>query len=157
MLNNFFLPAMGGYQTRIMLRFVTQEENGHGFLTYEKFWSQYVEPLRGDAIMKMEPHNWAGKIETTFKKKIYSCRFIDDDWITINAFGNMEICCMDINKTILIGNVFNNNAIELFNSQIYNNIRSLSIKKALYELPLCAKCTYEESREFTVLPDQPKN
>jgi len=60
--------------------------------------------------------------------------------ITINAEGNVVICCNDYLGEVVLGNVSENTLMEIWNSEYYKKLRSDMNRKEFTE-EICRRCT----------------
>jgi uncharacterized Fe-S cluster-containing radical SAM superfamily protein len=85
-------------------------------------------------------HNWGG--QSTVKERLRKpCSRL---WrtFTVLASGDVALCCLDYDGQQLLGRVDDSHSIrEVWNGQIYRDIRRQHREARQSEIPLCAQCT----------------
>ena len=68
--------------------------------------------------------------------------------MVIYTNGNVGLCCIDANGFYDIGNVIDNDPIEIYNSQIFKHHRNLMKEGKISELEHCRNCTIPRSKSL---------
>lgn len=115
------------------------KENERDVKKFQEFWL-----TKADSVMVYIPSNWAGERKINyvspipFKKKRWACAVL---WkcITIDAEGEVIMCCRDYESKIKFGNLLKQNAKEVFEGEKMNEIRKKQLKED-FSMPICNKC-----------------
>jgi MoaA/NifB/PqqE/SkfB family radical SAM enzyme len=101
-----------------------------------------------DKVELRKQHDWIGEMENlkptenspSTEKRIcnYLCRTMGVNWD-----GTVSFCCMDYDNKIVLGNLFESNIVEVFNSVKINKARKMLLKGTISKHPLCSGC-YKE-------------
>lgn len=141
--------------TRIIIRFIRQESNKEQWPTFLKNWALLLNKDIGDDILKFDVHNWGGELEE-YDKKDSNKKLLEKELICHDIFekmviytnGNVGLCCIDANGFYDIGNVIDNDPIEIYNSQIFKHHRNLMKEGKISELEHCRNCTIPRSKSL---------
>ena len=102
---------------------------------------------RVDSIGVSWIHSWAGSVAngSTNEDKIprYPCRQIFEQ-IVILANGDVALCCIDYEGTIIGGNVMKDKILDAFYSLKINKIRQMQKNGKIRDIKLCSKCRFSE-------------
>jgi radical SAM protein with 4Fe4S-binding SPASM domain len=115
------------------------KENKRDVEEFIDFWSSY-----GDSVMTYLPLEWAGnkKIDPAdkppFKKKMWACLPIWKN-ITVDATGDVIMCCQDYESKVKFGNLLKEPVEKIMNSQKYNQIRKMH-KNGNFSMEVCRNC-----------------
>ena len=58
----------------------------------------------------------------------------------VQSNGEVSACFLDWNKKLIIGNINQNNLVDIWNSDKMNNLRKLMLKMLRSSLPICKSC-----------------
>lgn len=134
-----------GYQTKIYARIILQDQNSDEWNNFAAFWSELLDLEQGDMILSFPAHNWADA-ETEVKKDMI-CPYVFDR-IVINSRGDVQFCCIDFDADFYrLGNVKEQDPIELFNNEIFKNARKLMTEKEINRLHKCKYCDVPIKRQ----------
>lgn len=146
---------------KIMVRFIRQELNHHEWEVYKNYWLQWLDPEKGDKLLRFDVHNMSGVLHETKKvplqeevrptSNIIICHEINSRMI-IMSDGTICMCCGD-NATTLealshLGNIRDRDIINLFNSPQFRLYRGKIDQGLTHELELCKACTIPISQEY---------
>jgi radical SAM protein with 4Fe4S-binding SPASM domain len=65
----------------------------------------------------------------------------------ISTEGDMMVCCTDIKKDFIVGNIHKDTIKNTWKNQKYQRIRELHKRGNYNEVPMCAKCSLPERKE----------
>jgi hypothetical protein len=140
-------------KTRVVIRFIRQEQNKEQWEKYQEYWSKYINKDFGDEIIKFDIHNAAGSIEGyeafDVNREIELGKFICDElWKRMVIFSDARVafCNADINGFYDLGNLVDDDPIEIFNNETYRKIRTMMEEGKIMELEHCRVCTIPRSR-----------
>ena len=124
---------------------IITEDNDTEGESYKKFWSDHLSYDKGDLVLTHPEHNWADSSEVI--KKTNKCNYVYNS-IVINAYGQLELCCIDIKADFFdLGNIHEDDDNDLFNSKIYKKIRTLMDEGRINEIDPCKYCNVPLMRE----------
>ena len=138
----------GGFDTKVIIRFVIQEKNKHEFKKFKSFWLERINESFADEVSFINVHNWGDKgsgIGSLIKEDLSGEKIICDELfkrMVINADGSLAFCCVDDNQFFDLGNVLDYDPIETYN----NNLKFVSYRKnmsngLISNLDFCSSCT----------------
>ncbi len=146
------------YKTRILVRFIYQDDNMHQWDEYQKYWNLYIDKDRNDGVLRFDVHNWgnADILKNTIlqNKNNSDCHeplYCEDlyDRLMIRADGTLLLCCAG-DTDIKSSNAFQRNPIELFNSEPFIKYRKAQDSGVLHELPPCNTCSIVHCRKTRI-------
>lgn len=107
-------------------------------LEYRKLHSRAENVKVPEVICKMEK---LGRKDYK-NKKIYGCRHREaTSKMDILFNGDVILCCMDWNRSVVLGNVKENSLYDIWNSDKFNKIREMMVsKEKSSEKFICKKC-----------------
>lgn len=123
---------------KIYLRLIRMPENAAEVDSFYKKWRGY--PVK---IEIRDEHNYGGKIEKNpFKKtpdKRYPCYHL---WLSpgINWDGEVTICCDDVSRQAIIGNMKNSSLSEIWQGDTLKKYREYHLRGEYYKIPICKDC-----------------
>ena len=140
--------------TRIVVRFIRQEENKLEWNEYYSFWSDLVNPEKGDKVVKFDVHNWGDTLELYKDQDVNRGLKLDKlvcedlfERLYIYANGDVSFCCADDNGFFPIGNVITEDPLELYNQSYYfKYYRQMMLEGRIECLEHCRTCTIPRSR-----------
>ena len=77
------------------------------------------------------------KVKGTEKKPTYCSNLFET--FTILTNGDVVVCCYDLRGEVILGNIYQDNALDIWNNSKYTKIRE-DFKKSIYN-DFCSKCT----------------
>jgi radical SAM protein with 4Fe4S-binding SPASM domain len=104
-----------------------------------------LSKLKTGSIMDTELWNRGGSL-TEFDDKLQpvkTCMF-PERYMTIDAYGNVHLCCNDYSGKAIFGNIFENSFLDIWYSEDYSRARR---RASVAEHPLCRNC--RASNPFT--------
>lgn len=112
------------------------DENRHEKDDWIKFWEPKL-----DEVYVWEPHNFGGMLNfrEIDKTKQQSCGRPFNGPLYIHLDGQVSMCCLDINKQLIIGDINVQTIPEIFHSKEYRAIRKAHKEKNFKGL-LCERC-----------------
>lgn len=115
-------------------------------------WKKYINPEKGDDVIRFDVHNWGDKIDGYEEKTCNNekssdlvCSDIFERFI-VYSNGNVGFCCADDNGFFQLGNVIEDDPIEIYNNEIFSKYRMFMKTGRIQELDHCKKCTIMLSR-----------
>ena len=140
-------------KTRIIVRFIRQKKNASEFDTFKSYWKERLDSKRGDDILVFDIHNWGEKLnnfsELHFNKYAIknSLKCVDVyKRMLIYSNGNVGLCCADDNGFFNLGNVLEDDPINIYNNQVFSHFREMMDQGRIFELNECKKCTVPLAR-----------
>lgn len=137
--------------TKIIVRMIRQELNSSEWPSYQEFWTNRLDSNFGDQVSVFDVHNWGGgEIHTNTLKACNSgnpiiCTDIYERFI-VYADGNTGFCCGDDKGWFKLGNVLNEDPIDIYNSSKFNEYRDAMRQGNIFELEHCKDCSIALSR-----------
>jgi hypothetical protein len=139
-------------KTKVILRFVRQQSNAHEWEEYRKYWEHRLEPQKyGDAVLSLDVVDCDGKVEDYKNKDVLGdmelscvCEQLYDR-ILVLSNGDVALCCGDDEGKFKLGNVLEQNPMEIYNNETFNTYRRKMEQGRVGELPLCNTCTIPRS------------
>ena len=136
-------------KTRIIIRFTKQELNKHEEYDFYNFWKSRIKSSHNDTISIYNAHNFGGsvcnfndKLRDDLLNKIRKLRCPEIyERLMINSDGFLALCCGDQFGHYNIGNVLDDDPIELFNSKYFTQYRETMKKGEILNLELCKNCS----------------
>lgn len=140
-----------GYKTKFVMRFIRQTCNMHEWASYREFWTREISKDKGDRIIGYDLHSWGGEINVQERRELPSvpsgtpCHHVFDRLIILND-GAVTLCCSDMHRgRHILGNVNDDNPVEIFNNDKIRKLRKLHLDGRRSEFKMCADCTILES------------
>jgi len=135
---------IGSKTPYILLRYqITEDSNNMTDKTKEKEAIMKRKGLICDDVMIRQQHNWASQIDNIFVEKALKENHICNEfWKNRNISwnGDVSFCCLDYDGKIVLGNLFESNIVEIFNTKPINNARRMLIDGTIDKHPLCRGC-----------------
>lgn len=124
---------------RVIMQMIIDADNIHEKGDFIKLWDKFDVEFY---VKEMHCYLDGGKssfdkIDTSTQKSICNDPF---RLITVLCDGNVGCCCWDYNNEYCLGNVMENNLIELYNGEKINYMRQLQMEKECYDLVPCNRC-----------------
>ena len=102
-------------------------------------WIKYWKP-KLDEVYVWLPHNFAGNMNfRTIDPKQKTCGRPLNGPLYVHIDGTVSMCCLDINKKLVIGNMDTDTIPEIFNSRAYRRIKKAH-KDSKFRGLLCERC-----------------
>lgn len=102
-------------------------------------WIEFWEPKLNEVFV-WKPHNWCSKIYRKINRnKLISCGRPFRGGLYAHTDGKVSICCFDINKTLVIGDMNTQTIKQVFNSRACKKIQQAHKIKNFKGL-LCENC-----------------
>ncbi len=132
----------------VRIQFVKMDCNRQEVDDFISFWKPYADEItttnytwreEGGELKLKQSFDYKGRLP---------CPQI---WqrITISWDGKATLCCRDWNLESPIGVINDKTTLkDIWNSKVLNDIRKLHKQKRLDEVPICKKCTQEESYDW---------
>jgi len=141
--------------TKVIIRFLRQKANIHEEAAFVEAWSSYLNPLYGDAVEPFPVVECNGNIEDYrsidaldgVDVETRSCKELFQRMI-VTSEGNVNLCCGDGSETIKMGNVRNQDPIDIYNNEIFTKYREYFIAGRKSELDICKNCTAPRSHQL---------
>lgn len=81
----------------------------------------------------------AGLVKVNITKKTPICLFYNSP-LAINYQGDVVLCCEDYLGEVVLGNLENENLMDIWNKKNFKDIRR-QLRKSVYKLNICKRCT----------------
>lgn len=86
-------------------------------------WIDFWQPKLNEVFV-WKPHNWVyGRSYREIKSNQISCGRPANGPMYIQADGTVSVCCFDINKELVVGDIRNQTIEQIYKSEAYNKIR----------------------------------
>ncbi len=86
-------------------------------------------------------HNWGSEDYETSKTKLRKpCRRVWET-LTVLSNGDVSLCCLDYDGSVLLGNVNEQSIHEIWRSDKYRRVRDAHRKAAQQQIALCGSCS----------------
>lgn len=164
----YFIKARdeGDHKCRILVRMIRQQLNRDQWDEYREFWSALLDSAKGDRVLQFDIHNTGGKIEGYDAMKVDGYERMkekfDEDYKTSNAgvcpdlfsrliifaSGDVGLCAADQAEYFKLGNVLNEDPMEIFNNKQFSEYREKWLGKKYMDLKYCRDCTIAISRYY---------
>jgi radical SAM protein with 4Fe4S-binding SPASM domain len=111
---------------------------------FVKQWKPLLK--RSDHIIVKELHNFAGQVKNISiqnlirDEKRFPCRQLWE-FLYISWNGDVMPCCMDVLRTLRIGNCRNASIQTLWNDTLLQGLREIHIEGNYDKIPLCSQCS----------------
>lgn len=143
---------MGDYKTRFVLRFISQQLNKGGWEEYKNYWDRQIDRSRGDEVNSYEVHNWVGEANVATNHDIANVESLECyqifDRVFILSDGTMSMCSCDVHHPYVpIGNVAENNLIDLYNCDRMREIRDIHVAGKRKLIHICNQCVMLYSKQ----------
>lgn len=113
-------------------------------------WIDKWEPL-ADEIIVWKPHNWAGLFDTGCVMdygSARSCQRPIGGPLTVWVNGDVTVCCFSWDKSMVIGNAYNQSLEEIYYSERREEIIRIHMNGSFHECGLsCASCDQIMNRD----------
>lgn len=139
---------ISGY-TRVLIRFIRQDLNYDEWPLFYEYWNKYISKEKGDGVIRFDVHNW-GKEEIELNRKDICSDIFERFYVYSN--GQVGFCCADDNGFFELGNVLDNDPIEIYNNEHFLKYRKYMQEGRINELEHCKGCTIPQSRENKTTP-----
>lgn len=124
--------------SKIYLRMVTPDKESNDVKNFRAKWKKY--PVTVDIRIL---HNYGGKIDNRLAKskpiKRYPCYHL---WLSpgIAWDGEVSICCDDLERQAIIGNIKNSTMSEIWQGDTLKKYREYHLNGEYYKIPVCKNC-----------------
>jgi len=141
-------------KTKVMIRFICQKQNHSEWVSYKKYWDEYLNYSLGDQVLKLDVHNWGDKLNNyeDMRLKLSTSEIITCEDLVNRLFiyssGDVALCCADDNGHFNLGNVFTDDPIAIYNNKIFTKMRNNMYAGKLFDDPTCKNCTLPLVRYF---------
>jgi len=143
------------YPTKVIIRFLRQKSNIHEEYDFTQAWNSVLNPLYGDAVEPFPVVECNGNIKDYssidaldgVETMNYTCKELFQRMI-VTSEGNVNLCCGDGSETIKMGNVLNQDPIEIYNNPIFTKYREYFVAGRKQELDICKNCTAPRSHKL---------
>jgi MoaA/NifB/PqqE/SkfB family radical SAM enzyme len=152
------------YNCKVLIRMVKQQLNYKQWDEYRKFWSEVLDPEKGDAVLGINVHNTGGKVPDYENKRVNA--FDDDvaaferdyvdkkvgkcadlyERLSIFTSGDVALCSADQASYYQLGNVLDKDPIDVFNNKIFRHYREKWDNGEYKSLDYCKNCVIPISR-----------
>ncbi len=136
---------IGAESPFILLRYqMTEDSNNMDNKDEEKKCILSREKIICDKVEIRKQHDWSGELNDIHNKKQlstpenvcnYLCRQVNLTWN-----GNVSFCCMDYDDKVVLGNLFNDDIVDIFNSEKIIEARKMYLDGTINQHILCSGC-----------------
>ena len=137
----------GNYDTKVNLRHLDHNHNPNEFKRYQDSWKSYIRP--GDQLHYSQVYDWYSNQRAT-AEGLLSCPYPIEN-IVIYRDGTVPLCCRDFNAMNVFGNIMDTDLVDIWNSQCWQEVRSLHKAQKGNEISFCRGCDiphYENKRQM---------
>jgi len=147
------------YSGRVLIRFIRQQANFSEWPDFKAFWDQYIDKIKGDDVIKFDMHNCGARINNYENMKVIDSEITESccdvfERIIVFASGAYGFCSADQSGYFDLGNVIDNDPMEVFNNDIFSHYREHMLANDILSLEYCCTCSLPLSRHFK---DKPNN
>ncbi len=138
----------GGYDTRVMVSVIEQDENRAEMDFIDEFWKKEVDEvltrkmLTFKGIIKREDD-----AQSSYMPKDTPCPFLWER-VLIDAIGNVRGCVSDLYNASCLGNVMEKSISEIWRSETITEWRKLHLEGKKEEVAPCKGCQDLEYRSW---------
>ncbi len=134
-------------KTKVIIRMIKQELNSIQTDDYFLNWNQKLNKNHGDMIafydMFSDPVGENEQTELEIKQYSEIHRSICDDIVSkfmIQIDGGVVLCCAGGYGVPIVGNIFENDLLEIYNNHAYEHRRQMMLEGRMGELEHCKSC-----------------
>ncbi|MCX4296479.1 MAG: SPASM domain-containing protein [Lachnospiraceae bacterium] len=133
-----FLSIPSKCRPKTIMSFLVLRENEGEENAWKEYWEGKCEEL-----YIWRPHNWAGYRESHTKQEQQNCRSCGrpgKDFV-VRANGDISVCCLDFNREMSIGNLYENSFEDIYEGEILKKIVDMHKNKSFFEYEnICQHC-----------------
>lgn len=142
-------------KTKVLIRFIRQQENQHEWEEYRDYWNTQINPEYGDDVAKFDVHNVGGELDgyelrDVLKGVWYSdikCQDVFEKFLVFSD-GSVALCDADTDGFFTIGNVLETEPMEIYNGEIFTKYRQKMLEGKIMDLEHCKTCSIPRSRMY---------
>jgi sulfatase maturation enzyme AslB (radical SAM superfamily) len=152
------------FNCKVLVRMIRQRINYRQWDEYNRFWSGLLDVSKGDRILGIDVHNTGGRIKGFEKMKVNDFSAKKEEFekdyqerndgmcpdifsrLSIFTSGDVALCSADQAQYFKLGNVLEEDPIEIFNNETFSYYREKWISKEFMKLNYCSVCTIAISR-----------
>jgi radical SAM protein with 4Fe4S-binding SPASM domain len=137
---------------KVIVRFIRQKLNEHEWEAFKEWWEIFLNPDLGDAVISFDIVDCDGRVKDYEYKDVRNGIAVPSvcdqlyQRIIVFSNGDVALCCADENGKFNIGNVFENDPIEIYNSETFTHYRNEMKAGHIANLDLCNTCTIPRSQ-----------
>jgi len=142
-------------KTKVLIRFIRQQENKHEWEEYYDYWISRIDPEYGDDVVKFDVHNVGGELKDYESRDIIKFEAASDiicqdvfEKFLVYSDGAVALCNGDDNGFFEIGNVLETEPMEIYNGEVFNRYRQQMLEGNINNLEHCDTCTIPRSRMY---------
>ncbi len=147
----------GNYVTRIIVRFIRQEKNRNEWPDFLNFWNAKLREEKRDIVSSYDMHNYGGYVAKkedlldantiTAAMERKACHYIFETLIVL-ADGSLALCPADfLEARMNQAKLPELSAIEAFNSEDMQRIRTIHSCGDKSDIEICAQCVIPYSAQ----------
>jgi radical SAM protein with 4Fe4S-binding SPASM domain len=159
------LRDQGGYECKVLVRMIKQQLNIAQWNDYRTHWLALMNPQKGDAVLGFDVHNNGGKVKDFDKmtlgtysetKRAEFDKHLAEDKVgmcpdlfsrlSIFASGDVALCSTDQSEFFKLGNIVEQDPVEVFNNPKFNEYRQAWIENRYMTMTHCKDCSIAISR-----------
>ncbi len=133
-----FLQISKDFRPKTIMSFLILKENEGEEDAWRHYWEEKCEE-----IYIWLPHNWAGYKESHTKQiheKCRSCGRPGKDF-TVRANGDISVCCLDFNRKMSLGNLYEESFEDIYESEKLKKIIDMHRNRSFFEYEnICQHC-----------------
>jgi len=134
---------------------IRQESNAMEWEDYKAYWMRNLNPRFGDQVSVFDVHNWANEdsevsnrinklAQLSKASKVICSDLIDRMFIQLN--GEVALCCGDEMGVHDLGNVLQDDPVDIYNRGVFSYYREMMQDGRLAEINYCKNCQIILSR-----------
>lgn len=129
-----------GLKVRISL--TVTSENRSSVEYFIKEWEDRV-----DSVVINRVFNWGDRIDAAERLRIHDlnpppCLPLFNS-INVLVSGDIALCCIDYEGEFKLGNILEHRILNIFNTSLVRDIRTLHLKRKGRQVDICSKCDYD--------------
>ncbi len=140
-------------KTKIIVRMIRQDRNRDEWPAYRELWQGKLDSRFGDQVSVFDVHNWGGdhgvdvkeKLTAIAKQRPVLCGDLYERFF-VYVDGNVGFCCGDQQGWFNLGNVVEEDPIEIYNRGQFAQHRQAMREGRIAELKHCSNCSIVLSR-----------
>jgi radical SAM protein with 4Fe4S-binding SPASM domain len=137
----------GGYNTKVMVSVIEQEENASQLDEIFRFWSSIVDGVLLRKLLSFKGIIPRNKKYIPYLPESAPCPFLWER-VLVDSLGNVRGCVSDIYNTSCLGNLKTDTISELWQGKLLNEWRQLHLENRKSEVPVCKGCVDLEYRSW---------
>lgn len=127
-------------QVSIRIRLTQMEDNLNEVDDFVNYWRGVIESCDKVQIMPLHTQeNWSMESDKIISLEKYPCISLFSTMV-IDTDGKVPICCLDTDKKFLIGDLYDDSILNIWNSEILHNLRMKHLNSGRQAISMCREC-----------------